>query len=443
MTWIKILIGEFLTERKGRFKPDSDEIKGLKRIEKIDFSGQIFLSEKVSKTTMIKIKKGDLVISGINVEKGALNIYEGDEDITATIHYSSYQFDSTKVNLNFFKIFVQSKAFRNALKEQVAGGIKTELKAKHLLPLEIWIPKSIESQDNIVQQYYRKKLQRDLIQEELSSQINLISQLRQVFLREAMQGELVSNETSDGATGEQLLEEIKAEKKRLIKEKKIRPSKPLAPISEDEIPFEIPENWVWCRLGEVIEHTFNRNIQKELDPDEIVHYVDIDSIDNINFKIREPKRKKVRELSSRARRVLQKDFLIYSTVRPYLRNVAIIENHLENHIGTTGCEVFLPLLSSNKFFLFFLISPDLNISLQQSMIGFNSPGISKETFANILVPLPPIEIQKRIVSKLESLIAYCDELEESVKRSQEINEILLQQILREALEPEKEMHEIK
>ena len=71
MGWKKMKLGEFLKNREGRFKPKDPAISGLKRIEKIDFSGQIFLSDKASNTDMILIKKGDLDISGINVEKVA------------------------------------------------------------------------------------------------------------------------------------------------------------------------------------------------------------------------------------------------------------------------------------------------------------------------------------------------------------------------------------
>lgn len=101
MEWIDVKFSDFLKERKGRYKPSDETIKGLKRIEKIDFSGQIYLSDKPSKTDMISVKDGDLVISGINVEKGAMNIFHGDEDVVATIHYSSYTYDTDVIELEF------------------------------------------------------------------------------------------------------------------------------------------------------------------------------------------------------------------------------------------------------------------------------------------------------------------------------------------------------
>src|SRR5688572_30669096 len=106
MSWEKVRIGSFLKVRDSRFKPNDKAISKLKRIEKIDFSGNIFISDKPSNTDMILVKKGDLVISGINVEKGAMSVYVGEEDITATIHYSAYQFDENKIDIDFLKFFL-------------------------------------------------------------------------------------------------------------------------------------------------------------------------------------------------------------------------------------------------------------------------------------------------------------------------------------------------
>ena len=131
--WKKVKIGEFLTEREGRFKPDDKRISKYQRLDKIDFSGNSHLSNKPTKTDMILVQPGDLVISGINVAKGAITVYQGDEPVCATIHYSSYTFDSSKVDLDYFKFFVKSDAFVAAIQKQVKGGIKTEIKPGMLL----------------------------------------------------------------------------------------------------------------------------------------------------------------------------------------------------------------------------------------------------------------------------------------------------------------------
>ena len=141
MAWKTVEIGSFLKERKDRFKPEEANTLGLKRIKKIDFQGRIHvIDHKPTKTNMILVKKGDLVISGINVEKGALSVYEEDEDALATIHYSSYEYDKNQVDIEYLKWFLKSRTFQNIVKEQAGGGIKTELKPKKVLPLKIKLP---------------------------------------------------------------------------------------------------------------------------------------------------------------------------------------------------------------------------------------------------------------------------------------------------------------
>lgn len=221
----------------------------------------------------------------------------------------------------------------------------------------------------------------------------------------------------------------------MIKEKKIKNQKSLPPISKEEIPFEIPENWMWCKLGEPIYYTDNLDIQKNLSAPTLINYVDIDAIDNKKYIIREAKLKKVQELSTRARRCLKKGFIVYSTVRPYLKNIAIVEEELPNMIDSTGFNVFKPILLETKYLFYFLLNPDLNREYERMMNGFNSPSITNAQFENTLLPLPPLSEQKRIVAKLDGLMQYCDDLEESIKESQGQNELLLQQVLFEALEP--------
>jgi len=172
---------------------------------------------------------------------------------------------------------------------------------------------------------------------------------------------------------------------------------------DKEIPFEIPENWEWCRLASIIIYTENFDIQKYLSPETIINYVDIDAIDNQKYTIREVKKKTVRELSTRARRVLKSGFVAYSTVRPYLNNIAIIQDDLENYIGSTGFIVFKPYNIELKYLFYFLLTPYINVLYKEMMVGFNSPSISNEQFDKTLIPIPPLSEQQRIVKTTENI----------------------------------------
>ena len=109
MKWQSRLLSDFLIERKERIKHVHANRLGLQRVKKIDFSGNLHLDPATeTKTDMIRIKQGDLVISGINAAKGAIAIYEGEEDVLATIHYSAYQFHSDRISIEFLKWFFKS-----------------------------------------------------------------------------------------------------------------------------------------------------------------------------------------------------------------------------------------------------------------------------------------------------------------------------------------------
>ena len=229
--WRRTRIGEFLFEREGKYKPDSENIAGLKRIDKIDFSGNFHIAQKPSQTNMILIHHGDLVISGINVSKGAMGIYHGNEDVTATIHYSSYTFDTSKIDVEYFKRFLKSAEFIRLLQEQVKGGIKTEIKPKHILPLEIDLPDRNE-QKKIVDHFKSIETEDDELKKELTHQQTLLKKLRRQILQEAIEGKLTADwreQNRDVEPASELLARIQAEKIQLIKDKKIKKQKPLPP----------------------------------------------------------------------------------------------------------------------------------------------------------------------------------------------------------------------
>ena len=434
MSWQKVKLGQFLKNREGRYKPNDKAIQGLKRIDKINFSGTIFLSDKPSNTDMILVKKGDLVISGINVEKGAMNIYQGEEDVVATIHYSSYEFDEDKIYIDFLTNFLKSLEFKEALKEQVPGGIKTEIKPKHILPLIVEIPTDIKEQKRIVKKLIENNSIIEDVNSELTHQLRLIKQMRQAFLREAMQGKLIKS-TNTKETGQQLLAKIKAEKTQLIADKKLKKEKELAPITEDEIPFEIPEHWAWCRLGEICTKVTDgfHNTPKKLEEGKI--YISATHIKDTGIKWDE------------CLYVSEKDHLeLYKKASPQRGEIlitnrgagcgtpAIIDIDDEFSFQNTALIGFNQSLINNKYVYNFILKSRDEI-MEKFVNGGLQPMLSNVILKTVPFPLPPFHEQEQIVAKLEELMAFCDDLEQSIKESQGYNEMLLQQVLREALEP--------
>ena len=142
--WPLISLGDILSERTE--KPSLEDIYAgkIRIVSKISFdSGQIQLrDESKTKTKMILIKQGDLVLSGINACKGAIAIYgeSNAEPIAATIHYSSYLPNKEKVEIEFLWWLLRSQVFRDILNQHLPGGIKTELRAKKFLKIPVPFP---------------------------------------------------------------------------------------------------------------------------------------------------------------------------------------------------------------------------------------------------------------------------------------------------------------
>lgn len=151
--WPLTPLGEVLTERR-EVPSEEDLVSGRVRIiEKISFdTGRIQLrSNGTTRTGMILVRPGDLVVSGINAAKGAIAIYDPDatEPIAATIHYGAYIPNPARVDVRFLWWMLRSRFFQELLNEYLPGGIKAELRAKRLLAVPVPIP-PLDEQRRIV-----------------------------------------------------------------------------------------------------------------------------------------------------------------------------------------------------------------------------------------------------------------------------------------------------
>lgn len=234
-----------------------------------------------------------------------------------------------------------------------------------------------------------------------------IKKLRELILALAMQGKLVPQDPNDQPASERL-KEIEAEKNKLIKEGKIKRQEPLPPIKPDEIPYEIPKGWEWVRIKDI---TYDWGQKK---PDKKFLYIDVGSIDNkkgaisSNFQILESY-----DAPSRARKIVKMGTVIYSTVRPYLLNIAIVsEEYKFETIASTAFAIMHPYNKvCNKFIYYYLHSNQFIKFVESKMKGVAYPAINDGDFYQGEIPLPPFAEQKLIVKKVDELMALCDKLE--------------------------------
>ncbi len=275
---------------------------------------------------------------------------------------------------------------------------------------------------------------------ELTHQLTLVKSLRQQLLQDAVQGKLVAQHPEDEPASV-LLEKIKAEKEKLIAEKKFKKDKPLPPIKPEEIPFEIPGGWVWCRLGEVIYDTEggkSPNCLHEPVKDGEWGVIKTTAVQEMHFLENENKVLPSNFIVSEQHKILEGDIII-TRAGPKNRVgiVCCVENVSKNLIlsdKTIRIKHFKQLLF-NKFIALALNSPIIKPYIEQKMTGMadSQVNISQDNMKGFPIPLPPLSEQARIVQKLEELMQYCDGLEAGIQDSVVQNERLLQQVLREAL----------
>ena len=244
-------------------------------------------------------------------------------------------------------------------------------------------------------------------------------QLKASILQYAIQGKLVEQRPEEG-TGEELYQQIQAEKQRLIKDGKLKKEKPLPQIAEDEIPFDIPDSWKWCRLGAL---TYNWG-QKT--PDNRFCYVDVGSVNNISHTLnRENTVVEAKDASSRAKKIVKYGDVIFATIRPYLKNICIIDRDFpyEPIVSTAFAVMHCPEGLLNKYLYYYLLSPTFMsfANARDKAKGVAYPAIGEKDFFNGIIALPPIEEQQRIVAKIEELLPYVDRYATAYEKLEQFN----------------------
>ena len=326
---------------------------------------------------------------------------------------------SSLLNPRYMKSFMESQLYWEQLKNGTIATAQPNCNGKTLAKMLLPIPPTKE-QDRIVKKLTQLSSFLDnygLCQDRLNLLNEEIKeQLKKSILQEAIQGKLVPQLAEEG-TAQDLLEQIKKEKLNLVKEGKLKKSalatsvifrgddnkyyeqigKKCLDITE-QIPFDLPESWSWARGMSVFMP------MESTKPSSDFVYIDVDAVNNRLNIIDNPKKVRFENAPSRATRKLHKNDLLFSMVRPYLKNIALVDDIYIDAIASTGFYVITPSLGYYPMFLFYLMLSNYVVDgLNAFMKGDNSPSINNCHIEDYLYPLPPIEEQKRIVNKIEQL----------------------------------------
>ena len=255
----------------------------------------------------------------------------------------------------------------------------------------------------------------------------VVESIKSKILDLAIRGKLVPQDPNDEPASV-LLERIKAEKEELIKQGKIKRDKKESVIFKgednsyyekigseiknisDEIPFDIPDSWSWCR-----GYSCFAGMNSTKPTGDFFRYIDIDSIDNKIQKIRDAKTVPTNKAPSRASRDVENGSVLFSFVRPYLKNIAPVSKEYSDCIASTGFYVCNSNGTLDSKFMYYLMISDYVVKgLNQFMKGDNSPSITKDNIEGWLYPIPPLMEQKEICEKISALYTEVREIEKSL-----------------------------
>lgn len=243
-------------------------------------------------------------------------------------------------------------------------------------------------------------------------QSTMPERLKASLLQAAIQGKLTERLPGDG-NAEDLLAEIAAEKQRLIKEKKIKKEKPLPEITEEEKPFDLPEGWAWCRLGEICNYGTNDSVS----PDKLLKeklLIDLEDIEKNTGILLNRKQYDGKNANSN-KNVFYSGNVLYSKLRPYLNKVIVADED-----GYCTSEI-LPLdfgqYIYNKYAQILLMSPIFLNYANQCSYGTKMPRLGTKDARIFTCPIPPLAEQHRIVHRLEELLLLCEGILQDKPRS--------------------------
>lgn len=427
-----VKISDFLTRVKKSIDIKDDE--HYKRITiKINHLGvllrDIQKGHLIGTKKQFTVSKGQFILSKIDAMNGAFGIVSDDLDnAIITGNFWTFDFDENKVNLDWFNLFTSSNEFVEICKKASSGTTHRKyLDEKKFNNYELELPDK-KTQVEVVEKIKSIVVYQEKVKNEIEKQIQTVSGLKQSILEDAIQGKLIPQDPND-EPAEKLLEKIKIEKEKLVKEGKLKKEKPLSSILPEEIPFEIPKGWIWCKLADIgswgAGSTPNRgNI--EYYTNGTIPWI---KTGELNDGIVSSSEEMITEeaLKKTSLRLCKPGDVLIAMYGATIGKLALLNISATTNQACCACSPYEGV--NNKYLFYFLKSQRTN--LKNMGFGGAQPNISKEKLVNIMVALPPKEEQKRIVTKIEYLMKICDEQEKNIAEAKENINKLNQAILRE------------
>lgn len=246
-------------------------------------------------------------------------------------------------------------------------------------------------------------------------------ELRASILQQAIQGKLVEQRPEEG-TGEELFQQIQAEKQTLIKAKKIKKENPLPKIADDDILFDIPETWRWCYVGDLFNHNtgkaMNASAKKSDKPGSVRKFITTSNLYWDSFDFTTVKEMFFTDDEISRCSATKNDILICEGGAYYGRTAIWTYDYdicFQNHVHRL--RAYKPLVEKYFYYIFRFYRETGKMQAK----GTAMPGLSSIALHTLIIPLPPYAEQTRIVSKLEEILPLIDRYEAAWNKLEEFN----------------------
>lgn len=343
----------------------------------------------------------------------------------------------------FLFYFIKSELFKAQVRNlKTSGTAQKSLHERQFLDLEIPLPPLKEQREIIARcKLYQSNYEK--IDKEIYNQQTHLQLLRQAILQEAVQGKL-TKQNKDDEPADKLLQRIKAEKQKLVATGKLKKEKELPPITDEEIPFELPKGWVWCRLGEIINeflggYAFKSTDLKKDGKNQVIRLGNVKN-DKVLLSANPVFINEAMSNEASTNQLYTGDILITMTgtrlKRDYCYTVLLNEkDFIEKQLflnQRVGCLRFNKQLNLGFVNLALKADNILDFIFNAETGTANQGNIGVGNIKSTPFPLPPLSEQHRIVAKVQQLLQLVNELEQQVAHSQVQAGQLLQAVLKEA-----------
>ncbi|WP_434320909.1 restriction endonuclease subunit S [Lactobacillus johnsonii] len=302
------------------------------------------------------------------------------------------------IDSDYIYYFLRSPQIQKNLGDYLTGTTKQkELGLTNILKINIPLP-PVSEQSRIAAKIVQLLALLRKVESSTQQYAKLQTLLKSKVLDLAMRGKLVEQDPNDEPASV-LLEKIKAEKEQLIKEKKMKKSKPLPPIADDEKPFEIPDSWEWVRLGEVNTY-IGKNIHPEKTPEQLFELYSVPI-----YETNSPEITSGKEIKSNKQTVIPDDILLCK-INPRINRVWRVGNYTNyKNIASTEWIVVRQSQLLPDYLRYVLMSPYFRKLLQSNVsgVGGSLTRAKPVLVKKYVIPIPPLSEQSRISLKIAHL----------------------------------------